>query len=211
MNKIFKDALHEMTTSVGPTALGYSGEISLANLGDPRVVDSLNAMLTKISLQQYVNPYVAVNKAKVTLQLVGIDFECPYFPNNSEDRIVCPLKQWERQGMDMDGVFRKGDAIMDKVPGGLSLVFRFVKFKGIYTIAAEIEYNATSGHLPAMGYDRPTPAPALGEELETRGRKSDTLAQFVANIAREKKKLQRRGRGRPLDPLKLVKPVENEG
>lgn len=143
-DKIITEALNEYyNTSVGPIAHGYSGEVSLSNLGDPKVIDTLNGIISKNANLVFLNPQAAVERIRNRMRILGIDFGSLEI-SSEEGMARLPITQWNRYGFtDMDGIVKADDGISHKVPGGLSIVFRWVKVKGMWTVDAEIERNAS--------------------------------------------------------------------
>ncbi|NJL66588.1 MAG: hypothetical protein HC894_06850 [Microcoleus sp. SM1_3_4] len=103
-DKIITEALNEYyNTSVGPIAHGYSGEISLSNLGDPQVIDTINGIISRNTDLVFLNPQVAVERIRNRLRILGVDFGTVEI-HGSEGMTKTPISQWSRYGFtDMDG------------------------------------------------------------------------------------------------------------
>lgn len=109
------------------------------DLTNPQNIQRLNAYLGDLGNASMMNPYNAINALWRRLLSVGIVFDLNAVSILGDQGVqALPIKQWGGcTGVDLSGNFTSTDGT--RVPGGLSIVFRWWNFDGKYTVSAKIK------------------------------------------------------------------------
>ena len=111
-------------------------------------LDKLNGYVSDIQNGQYINPYYALNRVWSKLQMIGLGFDLKKatFMSGPNGVLTLPLTQFGgRYGyLDNTGHITKDDGITSRVPGGMSIVIRWVNTSGIYSLTATLKRNNDS-------------------------------------------------------------------
>jgi hypothetical protein len=114
-------------------------DVSIANIHRQNVLDRINGYLNAVTAKPYINPYTPINQIRNKLMIAGLQFEEPYFVGESgiiEKKLV---QFGGRFGWDpFVGDVVSDDGLSHKIPGGLKIVFRWIKQSGLYSIDARI-------------------------------------------------------------------------
>ena len=118
--KTFKEHLHE-----------HSGHFSRQWLDQdtmpsaPHALEALNSLVGQMSVQEYLNPQVGIEKLQSGLGKLGYHFESPTL-DGGDGQYSLPLSfgsgTFENDlSQNPYGEFKEGDGISDHIEGGLSL------------------------------------------------------------------------------------------
>lgn len=115
---------------------------------EPDVLDKLNAYCHEIAHRQYINPYYALNTLWRKLSLIGLDFNLKsVMLTGIAGQTTVPLTRFGgRYGYlphqhTTDGKLIHNDDGFN-FPGGLNIVFSWVKTAGVYSLDAHIEHGS---------------------------------------------------------------------
>ena len=116
---------------------------------EPDVLEKLNAYCHEISHRQYINPYYALNTLWRKLSIIGLNFnlKAVMLVGNAGQMSVPLTRFGGRYGYlphpeheHEDGLIRSDDGF--NFPGGLNIVFSWVKTAGVYSLDAHIEHGS---------------------------------------------------------------------
>lgn len=116
---------------------------SMSRVEDSSVLARLNGIIQAICCQPYINPYTCIQKIKNQLVKVGITFDTPTFFGD-EGGLTIKAEQFPVYGQDLRGHIGNSDLAKDKIIGGLTIRFNWVKVKGLYTIECELKHRMDS-------------------------------------------------------------------
>ena len=106
-------------TSVSPE----DSNIGAHNIHDPQVMEKVNAFVSSICTQEYINPKAAMEQLANKLATIGLSFKVP-----SEENATVEVAQFGgRFGKDTDGSDINDDGISHKKEGGLKIEFKSEK------------------------------------------------------------------------------------
>ena len=104
-------------TSVSPE----DSNIGAHNIHDPQVMEKVNAFVSSICTQEYINPKAAMEQLANKLATIGLSFKVP-----SEGNATVEVAQFGgRFGKDIDGSDINDDGISHKKEGGLKLQLKY--------------------------------------------------------------------------------------
>ena len=104
-------------TSVSPE----DSNIGAHNIHDPQVMEKVNAFVSSICTQEYINPKAAMEQLANKLATIGLSFKVP-----SEENATVEVAQFGgRFGKDTDGSDINDDGISHKKEGGLKLNVKY--------------------------------------------------------------------------------------
>jgi len=107
------------STSVSPE----DSNIGAHNIHDPQVMEKVNAFVSSICTQEYINPKAAMEQLANKLATIGLSFKVP-----GEDNATVEVAQFGgRFGKDIDGSDINDDGISHKKEGGLKIEFKSEK------------------------------------------------------------------------------------
>ena len=99
------------------------GNIGAHNVHDPKVMEKVNAFVSSICTQEYINPQAAMEQLSNKLATIGLSFKVP-----SEDNATVEVAQFGgRFGKEIDGSDINDDGISHKKEGGLKIEFKSEK------------------------------------------------------------------------------------
>ena len=106
-------------TSVSPE----DSNIGAHNIHDPQVMEKVNAFVSSICTQEYINPKAAMEQLANKLATIGLSFRIP-----SDGNATVEVAQFGgRFGKDTDGSDINDDGISHKKEGGLKIEFKSEK------------------------------------------------------------------------------------
>lgn len=114
------------------------------DLTNPVNLQKLNAYVGDLGNTPTMNPYYPINALWRRLLSAGIVFDLNAVSITGESGVqAIPITQWGgAEGMTLNGTYQKDDGT--RVPGGLSIVFRWYTFSGKYTVTAEFKPTPTA-------------------------------------------------------------------
>ena len=108
-------------TSVSPE----DSNIGAHNIHDPQVMEKVNAFVSSICTQEYINPKAAMEQLANKLATIGLSFRIP-----SDGNATVEVAQFGgRFGKDTDGSDINDDGISHKKDGGLNLEVSYETLK----------------------------------------------------------------------------------
>jgi len=128
--KTFKQHVKE-DHSVGTPEVNSveDGNIGVHNIHDPKIMERVNAFVSSIANQEYINPMAAVEQLTNKLTTLGLNVKIPAM-EGATGKVVGEINQFGgRFGKDLDGTDINDDGISHKKEGGLKLEVKFEKLE----------------------------------------------------------------------------------
>ena len=118
-------------TSVSPE----DSNIGAHNIHDPQVMEKVNAFVSSICTQEYINPKAAMEQLANKLATIGLSFRIP-----SDGNATVEVAQFGgRFGKEVDGSDINDDGISHKKEGGLKIEFKSEKLEnGSHKVFAKL-------------------------------------------------------------------------
>jgi hypothetical protein len=186
-------------------AHGMNLNPSLSRVEIPQVLDKVNAILSSVCLQHFINPYTAVLKIKNFLSQIGIVFDTPLLIGD-EGGVTMDAKQYPIYSSDN----HCGDLGTENIPGGLSIRFNWCKIKGIYVLEVELKRRMDSSlpHITEPIHEKWTFAGKLRKE-RSRVRKYRVGKSYKRKYTKHKYGVStpKGFSHKKIKPIKKVKPV----
>src|ERR1043166_9080621 len=141
INQAFTTFLTESPKTLSsPTDSVDSVSMNAHNVEDPKVLEAINGYLTTLSGRLLVNGYFLVNKIRIKLMEIGLQFGDVSFVGDS-GKVKLPMTQYGgRYGQLSTGSaeISSDDGIKNRLPSGLDIEFSWLKVKGLYMILAQL-------------------------------------------------------------------------
>lgn len=104
------------------------------------ILNKVNSFLSTVSKRQYLNPYNCIQRTRLHLNTMGLDFP-EFIMSGSVGKIELKLTQFGgRYGyLKTDGQVKSDDGISHRIPGGLVICWYWTVNKGNYFLDAEIK------------------------------------------------------------------------
>ena len=98
------------------------GNIGAHNIQDQKVMEKVNAFVSSICTQEYINPKAAMEQLHNKLNTIGLSFDIPEVKDGTA---IAEVQQFGgRFGKDIDGADLNDDGISHRKEGGLKIEFR---------------------------------------------------------------------------------------